>query len=291
MSGASSPLQNQDDGELAPLSDETFRKIRDWIYETSGMYFPDKKKYLVRGRLQDRLREHGFTTYEEYYFYLKGEGREDGELEALYNQLTTGETYFYRNQTQLQALQEEVFPEISQRKTDEQTIRILSAGCATGEEPYSIAILFHEMQRDFGMKICPSIVGVDISTEAIKKARTATYDSYSLKKLSEKQITSYFTREGNQYRVDSELQSRVEFHQGNLIMEDSWRINELYDVILCRNVLIYLGEKAKRKLMEHAYEHLVPDGYVLTANAESLREYTELFKPVSISGTIVYRKK
>lgn len=277
--------------EIAPLSDETFRNIRDWIYEKCGMYFPDKKKYLVESRLRERLVQHGFSTYEEYYLYLRGGGDQGRELEALYNQLTTGETYFFRNREQLRILRQHILPELQEQGRCQSELRLASAGCSTGEEPYSLAILLKEMEQE-NLSGVHRIWGMDISSSSIEKAQKGEYASYSVKELSKETIQKYFHEGKNDcYQVGTSIRSAVTFLQGNLIEDEVWKEGTPFHVILCRNVLIYLGDEARRTLLHNIYEHLVDGGYLIAGQTESLREHSRLFQLVSHPETIIYKKE
>ena len=164
------------------MPDDEFRLIRDLVYAYSGLYFDDNSKYLLEKRLGRRLLENQFKTFREYYQFLKFNRKCDKELEEIMDLLTTNETYFFRESFQLAAFKDEIIPEIVKNKGDNQLrkrIRIWSAGCSSGEEPYTIAMLLLEQRALQGWQI--EIVGTDISQRVLQKARRGIYSQSSFR--------------------------------------------------------------------------------------------------------------
>lgn len=276
---------------MALHEQQDFEVIRDLVWEKSGIYFESTKRQYFLRRLRNRMRLLGCQRLKDYYRILHYESPE-GEFSELLNLLTTTETYFFRNEPQLRSFQEEILPEIIQRKQQagQYHLHFWSAGCSSGEEAYTIAMLLLETLPNIRQwKI--SIVGTDINTQVLTKARDGLYSSRSLRDTSEEYIAKYFQQEGDQYRVCEQVRKMATFRKGNLVqMEDSSLIQNV-DCVFCRNVLIYFNLESCRHVMNIFYDNLVRNGYLILGHSESLYRITAIFKLKKLQHSLVYYKE
>jgi len=267
------------------LTDRTFKEIRDIIYEKSGIFIPDSKKYLIENRLSRILEEQDFKSFDEYLRVIKYSTNGD-ELSRLFDAITTNETYFYRETEQIEILIKEILPEIKKRKSSGK-IRIWSAGCSSGEEPYTIAIMLNEYSFDLRKF---EIIGSDICDSALSSAMKAEYNSYSVRNIPLPIRNKYFKQNGNLYILSNIIKDSVKFKKINLIDDKIIRGMRGNDIIFCRNVLIYFDVKIKQKVVSFLYDSLVPGGYLCIGASESLHNVTRAFKPRIIERTVFYQK-
>ena len=274
------------------LSDEKFKQIRDLIYEESGMYFANTKKSLLEGRLSKRLEEVQLSSFDEYYYLLKYSAKRKEELSRLFDQVTINETSFFRDMPQLQAFEKEVVPEILRRKDrGGQELRVWSAGCSSGQEPYTLAMILKELMETKAFKFVPEIMANDISGAMILEAERGVYMDYYLRKTPDYYKSKYFTRKGETYIISDAIKLMVKFSIMNLLDEDKVGKMKNIDVIFCRNVLIYFAEEAKKKLIERFYEALKPGGYLFIGHSESLHSISRAFKLMLFPNAIVYKRE
>jgi chemotaxis protein methyltransferase CheR len=271
------------------LTDETFRQIRDFIYEKSGIFIPDNKKYFIETRLWKKIQERNLKSYEDYLYILKF-GGDKKEHNMLFDLVTTNETFFFREPAQFDVLMTDLLPKIiaENGKAGRKDIRFWSAASSTGEEAYTLGMLLLEKQEVAGLK--KEIVASDISDMVISSARSALYGSYSIRNCSEFFMKKYFANTNQQYQLAASVKSLVRFLNVNLIDDKDTKSLRGYDVVFCRNVLIYFDEKAKQKAVSALYDALRPNGYLFIGTSESLHNITRAFKPVVINKVIVYQK-
>jgi len=275
------------------ISDEEFRQLRDFIYEQCGIYIGENRKYLIENRLAIRIKDLNLTSYGEYYNFLRFDSNKRAELTKLFEVVTTNETSFYRNPPQLEVFQNVVLQGAidALRKQGKKQLRIWSAGCSTGEEPYTIAIILHELLRQEVLAWDVKITASDLSEAALAGARRGVYSEYALRTTPKDIITKYFSRdaEGN-YKIDPRLKHLVAF--GALNLNDKLQLArvERSHIVFCRNVIIYFDDDMKRRVISAFYDNLLPDGAMLIGHSESLHNISRAFKPEHHKGTIVYRK-
>ncbi len=273
------------------LTNEEFILLRDFVYEKTGIYFAENKGYLLESRLAGRIEELGLSSFEEYHYYLKYGGLKTAqELISLFDLVTTNETSFFRNPPQLDAFKMIVQKTHTNGSWPEGGLRIWSAGCSTGEEPYTLAILMLELNSQVGRTRPFTIVGTDISTKALESAKRAIFNQYSVRNTDKDVLRKYFTEKKGQYILNDAVKRHVTLDFLNLIDSDSYRKYRQMDMIFCRNVLIYFDEKGKKKVIENLYESLKPNGYLTIGHAESLHNVSRGFKPLIFPGTIAYQK-
>ena len=270
------------------MSDEEFLVLRDFINRECGLYFELSSKYLLEKRLSRRIHEHQLSSFKEYHYFLLYDKNRLEEMGALVDILTTNETYFLREEYQLKAFKEEILPEILKKKK-EKTIRIWSAGCSSGEEPYTLAMLVIEASLPPDWKV--EIIGSDISQRVLQIARRGIYSTSSFRVLPDEYRERFFHQdESGKYHVNDELKEKVTFGKLNLL--DSQRINLIpaMDIILCRNVIIYFDNETKRKVIGNFYSKLNDGGYLLLGHSESLMNISTSFKLKHLKNDMVYQK-
>lgn len=274
------------------LSINTFERWREFIYKNSGIYFQDNKKYLLESRLLKRLNNLNLNTYEEYLDYVNTNARKSLELKELFEAITINETYFFRNQPQMDALSQKIIPELIKSKSNSfnKKIRIWSAASSSGEEAYSIAILINEHIKPKFPGFTYEIVGTDISNDVLKRARSGIFKEYAVRNTPIYYLKKYFQREGNQFIIDPALKSMVRFNELNLYDDMKMRTMLNFDVIICANVLIYFDAKSKIKVVNHLYNGLNKNGFLFIGYSETLHGISQAFKLVSFPKTIAYKK-
>ena len=274
------------------LSLDIFQQLRDLIYEKCGIFYADNKKYLVENRLIRRLEEHSFKTFEEYLYFLKYDTQRNHELSFLYDSITTNETSFFRNPPQLEAFEKWVLPLVIEncRKSSNNRLRIWSTACSTGEEPYTLSIMLLE-NRVILSGISTEIIASDISEGVLTSARKGVYGNNSIRGTPKYHIDKYFTVTSDTFAIKPEIKNMVKFSNINLYDHVKMRTMRGFDVIFCRNVLIYFDDKAKKQIIASLYDSLNPNGYLFIGHAESLHTITRAFKLVNFNRMPVYKKE
>lgn len=271
------------------MSDDTFRLIRDFIRNYCGIYFDDGSKFLLEKRLSRRVENYLLNNFEDYYHFLMYDKRRDEELTSVIEILTVNETYFFREFSQLKALSDEIIPEIGERKKDRKRLRIWSAGCSTGEEPYTIAILILEKNLIPEWEI--EILGSDINQRVLHAARRGIYRKNAFRSIDDHYIRKYFTDEGEgNYRIVDPVRSLVNFSLLNLVDPFKVRVVGKMDVIFCRNVIIYFDRDTKKKVINNFYDRLTEEGYLLLGHSESLMNISTDFMLRHFKNDLVYQK-
>jgi len=270
------------------LPDDVFRLLRDAIYKRTGMWFSDSSKYLLQKRLSPRARELNFDSFQKYFYFLQYDPRADTEFDQIYDLVTTNETYFFREPTQLAAFTEEIVPDILTRKPVKK-VRIWSAGCSSGEEPYSIAMLLRE--AGWYEKAAFEIFASDINQAVLAKARRGQYRENAFRATEPSLRERYFTREAdNSWRISDEIRNRISFGRLNLYDESRVSLLGHLDVVFCRNVIIYFDDASKRIVVTNFYNRLAEGGYLLLGHSESLISLSTQFKLRHLKNDMVYQK-
>jgi chemotaxis protein methyltransferase CheR len=270
------------------LPDDVFRLMRDQIYRRTGMWFNDSSKYLLQKRLSPRARELNFDSFQKYFYFLQYDPRAEAEFDQIYDLVTTNETYFFREPAQLTAFTEEIVPDLLSRKSVKK-IRIWSAGCSSGEEPYSIAMLLQE--AGWYDHAAFEIFASDINQQVLAKARKGQYRESAFRATSPVVRERYFTRsDDNTWRVRDEIRNRISF--GRLNLYDEARVSLLghLDVVFCRNVIIYFDDSSKKVVVSNFYNRLIDGGYLLLGHSESLISLSTQFKLKHLKNDMVYQK-
>jgi chemotaxis protein methyltransferase CheR len=275
----------------AELSEEEFRLLRDFVHEQFGIFYDDSQRSSLRSRLAGRLTLLGLLSYEDYYRHLRFAPERAVELGHMVSHLTNNETYFFREQPQLQVLADRVLGSLKERKSKsgERSLRLLSAGCSTGEEALTLAMIIYESAQFF-WNWDVKVFGLDLDPEALDKANRGLYHQNSLRTVTPEKLERYFLKDGKGVRVKDNIRRLVELRQGNLLEAESYRGLSRLDVIFCRNVLIYFSDDAIRRVVRHFHDALAPGGYLFLGHAESLSRITDAFTPIRFQGALVYQK-
>ncbi len=275
-----------DDTRVA--SPEEYSRLCDFLYRRTGMAFTVARRYYVDRRIAERMAATGCESFALYFARLRSSG--DDEVEQFINALTVNETYFYREDNQLRCLSRDLLERRSAGQPPGHALRIWSLPCATGEEPYSIAIwLLENWARVDAYDI--EIVGSDIDTKALQAAMDGIYGNRALMRLDPALVARYFERlDKDRYRLIADLRGSVRFTPVNLVDADAVRAHGRFDVIFCRNLLIYFDDASRRIAAENLYESLLPGGYICLGHSESMSRISPLFEICRFDDAIVYRR-
>ena len=273
-----------------PLAAEEFCLLRDFIYQYCGLFFADESKYLLEMRLNKRLAELRLSCFRDYYYQLRyGQGREQ-ELAAAIDLLTTNETYFFREDFQLKAFMQEVIPELIKVKAGkgDRSLRIWSAGCSSGEEPYTLAMLLLENPALHGWSI--DIIGTDISQRVLKIARDGLYGQNSFRATDARYLDRYFTPVEKKWQISSQVKDLVSISHLNFFDTNRVALLGDMDAIFCRNVIIYFDLAAKKKVIRTLHDRLCPGGYLMLGHSESLLNISTDFELRHFINDMLYQK-
>jgi len=274
---------------IAPMTDDVFKQLRDFIYEQSGIFVPDNKKYFLENRIGRRVQEKNLKGYDEYLYVLKY-GGDKAELVKLFELVTTNETFFFREPQQFDVLCGDLLKKIMEENTKaaRRDIKIWCAASSTGEEPYTIAMQLMERPEAAGFR--KEILASDISESVLASAKAAVYGSYAVRNIPPAYMSKYFTPDGQNFRLAESVKALVRFMKINLISDRDVKSIRGMDVIFCRNVLIYFDEKAKQKALALMYDALRPGGSLIVGTSESLHNITRAFRPTVINRVVIYQK-
>jgi chemotaxis protein methyltransferase CheR len=270
------------------VTDEEVRRFCDFLYRRTGMSFASDKRYYIDRRLAERIAATGAATFQAYFALLRSDS--DGEIEHLVNAFTVNETYFYREDHQLRCMTANLLESIVAARPAGSPIRIWSVPCATGEEPYSIAMWLMENWSGVDQYDI-EIVGSDIDTRALQAAMEGIYGQRALMRLSPDLIHRYFeTLPGGTYRIDPGLRDSIRFNRINIMDAQDTAAYRDFDIIFCRNVLIYFDDTSRRIAAENLYECLRPGGYICLGHSESMSRISPLFDVRRFPDAIVYQR-
>jgi chemotaxis protein methyltransferase CheR len=265
-----------------------FRQFRDYIHQHSGIYLEESKMDSLRISLLARATRLECPGWDAYFEML---ARDEAEFRELLSLITINETSFFRFPAQFDALRELVLPQIAaERVGDSKTVRIWSAGCSTGEEPYTIAMTFLDRGLDATGWRC-EVMGTDVSTKALGIARAGLYPERALAGLPPDVVRRHFDKHEDGYRVASSVRSLVDFGYHNLVKEPyPLALMGNWDVIFCRNVTIYFKLESTKRVVQNFFSSLNPGGYLFAGHSETLTSVSEVFEPVETGGVFLYRK-
>jgi chemotaxis protein methyltransferase CheR len=275
-------------GDAAPVNAADFSRLCEFLYRRTGLVFTEAKRYYVERRVNERMRATGSLSFNSYFARLRIDAL--GEIEQLVNAFTVNETYFYRESHQLRCLTNDLLAERARLTAPAKAIRIWSLPCSTGEEPYSIAIwLLQNWPLVDAFDI--EIVGSDIDTRVLAAARAGVFGKRALMHLPGEVIDKYFVAlGGDQWCLLDDIRGSVSFEPVNLIDAPETAAFGRFDVIFCRNVLIYFDDASRRVAAENLYESLLPGGFLCLGHTESMSRISPLFEVRRYSDAIVYQR-
>lgn len=271
-----------------PLKPEEYRLLRDLFSSRIGVMFGPESRFAMERRLRERLAILKLTTFAEYYQYLRFHPLAQAEWEEAIELLTTNETYFFREDYQLRSFAAEALPMLVSYARPRKRLALWSAGCSTGEEVYTLAILLLEVPNLSGWDL--RVYGSDLSKRCIAAARRGVYGTAAFRAMPEEYKRKYFTERSDGLHVQDRVRALCHFGQMNLLDEDRTRVFGKADAIFCRNVLIYFDARARRSAIEVLYERLSPGGVLLLGHSESLLNVSTAFELLHLRDDLVYRK-
>lgn len=279
-------------GSSQPPVNPCLYRIRDLIYHEAGIFYTENKLRTLQEQCDRRASESSLAGLQAYCDYLTTNPRRHSELINLLNLVTVGETYFFRNQAQLDALRRIVLPRIAEAKgrSPFRRMRIWSAGCSTGEEPYTLAMILLEEKsgvlKDFGLEV----QATDLNEYSLAQAKKGVYDEHSVRNVTPYLRQKYFTSAGSALQINPAVQSIVSFSRVNLFETVRMSLMKDIDVIFCCNVLIYFDAASKKAVIQHFHGSLMKHGYLFLGNSESLYGTSDDFRLVHLPSATAYVK-
>jgi chemotaxis protein methyltransferase CheR len=277
----------------ALMSAILFENIRKYIYENSGIYFQDNKKYFLESRLQRRMNFLGLKKFEEYFDMIRFGTGAAAERKYFFEAITINETFFFRNQPQLDVLASQIFPEIIASKSalGRNKVRIWSAASSSGEEAYYIAMIFQDLIKPRYPNVELEVVGTDINSAVIDTAISGVYRDYSVRNTPPYYLKKYFKQNGAAFEVNPEIKKMANFKLMNLYDDTLMKTMFNFDVIFCANVLIYFDQASKTKVIANLYNSLNKGGHLFIGYSETLHGISKAFKLLSYPNTVGYKKE
>jgi len=270
------------------ISDQDFQRFREFFYRRTGIFFDESKRYYVDKRLLERIEMTRTDNFQSYFTFLRFQVSGD-EIQQLTNAMTVNETYFLREEYQFQCLVDSILPAVAHGKTTQTPIRIWCVPSSSGEEPYSVAMYL--LERWPGIQTWDvEIISSDIDTRILAAARKGRYSAHSVQHLSPQWLRKYFRNIGEEYQIVDELREAVQFTQVNLTEGMGTAKYRNFDVIFCRNLLIYLDDVSRKTATDSLFRALNPGGYLCLGHSESMSRTSSLFEVCKFPGAIVYRK-
>jgi chemotaxis protein methyltransferase CheR len=273
--------------------DPVYLRIRDLVYQTCGIYHPEEKLYLLAGACNRRMPDAKATNPKEYFEVLRSPALREVELRQLLNEITIGETCLFRSQPQLNALHNVILPELCavRGKLGIRRLRIWSAGCSTGEEPYTLSMFMLEECDKLLKGWTFDILATDLNDRSLETAKAGVYGGYALRNTSDYFKRKYLRSAGeDKLQVNDEVKARVTFSRLNLNDESKMVHMKGMDLIFCCNVLIYFDIVSKRRVIQHFYSNLLSCGYFFLGHSESLYQVMDQFRLVHLPGATAYWK-
>ena len=277
---------------MSEISVEQFKRLSQHIYQKLGLHFDERKIYFLKKRVEKRMAALNIVEPEDYVFMV-GYGDPQGvEMQALANLVTTNETYMFREYEQLQAFANHCLPEVLAAKLarGERSLRIWSAGCSSGEEPYTLAMIVQEVFPQAQSWKC-QIIATDIDENVLQRARDAHYGDRAVAEVPEEYRNKHLLEDGEDWLVQKKTAALVEFRHLNLNDRMAMRTMRGFDFIFCRNVLIYFDDLSRKAVVDHFYNALNPGSYIFLGHSESVGRISTAFKLKRFENHLVYVKE
>ena len=274
----------------AAMSDKQFAQLRKIIYDRAGIHFPDNKKYVLESRMSQRLKELEMEDYDQYIAFLTMGPYQMDEFQEMFNRITINETSFFRNEPQLDVFERKILPQILEARKTTKRLRIWSAACSTGEEPFTLAIM---VQRTLGVRLADwriEILGTDISERALEVGQEAKYTEYAMRTTNPMIRQKYFRTDGPYFYLNDTIKSMVNFELHNLKDTLAAKRHGTWDVIFCRNVMIYFDDAMKKGVLNSFADNLADDGALFIGHSETIRAGEAPFEALPIPQGFCYRK-
>lgn len=276
------------DGDAADLANTDYQTIQLFLSQSCGIFLSENKQYLVKNRLLSLLGKFDIRSFSELASALQSNSPSSSKLKnAVIDAMTTNETFWFRDEKQFVELREKILPELFAQKNG--TLKIWSAACSSGQEPYSISISALDALQASNKNKAVQIIGTDISEAIIEEAKKAVYSELALSRgIDPITKARYFQKNYDGYSLNSEVVRQVRFQQFNLLKP--FAALGRFDIIFCRNVLIYFSEQIKRDILSRMADNLEPGGYLFLSSTEAMPTGLEGFEPVHTGLTSYFRK-
>ena len=277
---------------MPDISVEQFQRLSQQIYQKLGLYFDERKIYFLKKRVEKRMEVLGIDDPRDYVFMVSYADKDGSEMQALANLVTTNETYMFREYDQLQAFANHCLPEVLSAKQarGQRSLRIWSAGCSSGEEPYTLAMIVQDVFPQAQSWDC-EIVATDIDQNMLQRVAAARYGARSVGDVPAEYREKYLTQDGDEWVVRKRTSALVHARHLNLSDRMSMRGIRGFDFIFCRNVLIYFDDLSRKAVVDHFYNALNPGGYIFLGHSESVGRATTAFKLKRFETHLVYVKE
>ena len=287
-----STLLKEDAAAAESLGDPAWIRIRDLVYQVSGIYQAENKFYLLVSRASRRMKATGARSPREYLDFLTARPNRDAEMRNLLNEITIGETCLFRSLPQIDALRRVVIPSLAEakKKLAFTKLRFWSAGCSTGEESYTLAMILMEETQSLLKGWTFEVVATDLNDRSVARAQEGIYNDYAVRNVPSEYMKKYFTKAGPDYRVVDSVREHITFSRLNMLDDSKMLFMRGLDVIFCCNVLIYFDGKSKTRTIQHFYNALLTNGYFFLGHSESLYGISEKFHLVHFPGATAYWK-
>ena len=271
------------------MTDAQFAALSKLIHKRAGIYFAANKKYLLETRLSRRLEELEIDNFDQYIMFLSVGPFRNDEFQEMFNRITINETSFFRNEPQLKIFESQFLVRLLEERKATRRLRIWSAACSTGEEPYTLAIQLH---RTLGLRLPDwriEILGTDISEKALVQAQTGIYGTYAMRSTDPLIQARYFQKHNGAFQINPEIQAMVRFETQNLKDTFAARRYGVWDVIFCRNCMIYFDQEMRTHCLKIFYDQLAPDGYLLIGHSETIQQ-PEWFEQIANPQAFAYAR-
>ncbi len=272
------------------LTESEFNPLRDFIHKVSGIFITDSRKYLIENRLSGHVHALGLKSFTEYHNYLLTKDPKKEEINKLFERITTNETFFFRNIPQLDTIRDVLFKKVIEENKDKRKIRIWSAGCSSGEEPYTIAIMLAELLGSELSRWDIKITANDLSPAVLEIAKKGEYNEYTLRMTPPEYLPKYFDKHDAVYQVKPILKKMITFGQINLNESSQTKNVETSQIIFCRNVIIYFNDEVKTNVITNFYNNLQDGGSLVIGHSESLHNIKNDFTAKHHPGTLIFTK-
>ncbi|MBL7999294.1 MAG: protein-glutamate O-methyltransferase CheR [Candidatus Kapabacteria bacterium] len=272
------------------MSDAVFQKYRQFIYSQTGIYFSDNKKYLLESKVQKRLNASKINTFEEYLNHISSIGKSASERLLFYEAITINETYFFRSEQQVDAMENIVIDQLCKAKNSSGSFRVWSAASSSGEEAYTMSLLITDKMKHRYPSVDFSVVGTDISSSVVETAKRGIYREYAVRNIPPSYMQKYFNKQNDTYHLSDSVKRMASFSVANLFDSADLRQLGKFDVIFCCNVLIYFDMLSKQQVVSSLYDALNPGGYLFIGYSESLHGISNAFEVVHFPKVLAYRR-
>ncbi|WP_420404629.1 CheR family methyltransferase [Nisaea sp.] len=259
------------------MNSSDFEFLSSLLYKQSGLVLTPDKGYLLETRLQPVARSHGLSSIEQIVSTLRSR-RDERLVNSITDAMTTNESLFFRDRTPFEQFKTVVLPTLMETRAAKKQIRIWSAACSSGQEPYSLSMVLDELGSKLaGWRV--EIIATDISSEMIARARAGVYSQFEVQRgLPVQLLVKYFQQDGDRWQLNEKIRRMVTFREFNLLQDPRALGN--FDIVFCRNVLIYFDQDTKRQVLEGISRQMAPDGYLYLGGAETVISITDKFQPV-----------